>query len=403
METKKSIGEYFPGDKAIWIIVAALSFVGLIEVYSATSMLAWKYQGGNTVYYVLRHLFFLALGFLTIFGLCRLSYKNLTKVVGPLFWGSVCLLGLTLLMGSSTNDAKRWFTIPLVNISFQTSDLAKLTLMLYLAKTLSICKDSANSKRKVFVKCLIAVGATCVLILPANLSTALLIAGTSVILMVVGRIPLKWIGGMILAFAIGGIVVIGFCKLAGIHTRVDTWMSRISTFSSDDADKRNEDFQAEQAKIAVGRGGVIGQGPGNSVQRNSIPHPYSDFIFAILVEEFGIVGALAVLIAYSIFFYRCIMIVKGLDRTFPAYIVVGLALNIVLQAVSHVLVVTGIMPVTGQPLPFLSMGGTHMIFTSAAVGIILNISRYSGKTETEEVIEQYQEPEEVEDYPFIAG
>lgn len=403
METEKRFRDYFLGDGIIWGIVAFLSIVGIIEVYSATSMLAWKFQDGNTVHYMLRHLMFLVLGFLVIFGFCRLSYKNLSKAVGPLFYGSLFLLALTLLMGATTNDARRWFTIPLIGISFQTSDLAKLTLMLYLAKTLSVCKDSMNSKKLTFIKCMLAVGVTCGLIMPANLSTALLIGGTSMIVMVVGRIPIKWIGVMLLTLALGGALIIGVCKVAGIHTRLDTWVSRISTYSSDDADKKNEDFQAEQARIAIGRGGVIGEGPGNSVQRNTIPHPYSDFIFAIVVEEFGICGALAVLMAYSIFFYRCIMIVKGLDRTFPAYIVVGLSLNIVLQAVSHVLVVTGIIPVTGQPLPFLSMGGTSLIFTSAAVGIILNISRYSGKKETEEVIEQYQEPDEVEDYPFIAG
>ncbi len=403
MEKKGIFNKYLLGDPTIWLIALALCILGTVEVYSSTSMLAWHKQSGNTSYYVLRHFFFVSAGLLAMYFFCRLSYKNLTKIIPTFFWGSVVLLLLTLVLGNSTNDAKRWFTIPGTSFGFQTSDLAKLSLMLYLAKVLSTCKNTLADKRMAFIWCMVAVGVTCLLILPANLSTALLIAGTSMIVMVVGQIPFKWVGYMIAGLALFGVLTIGFCKVAGIHTRMDTWVSRITTFSSDDADRNNEDFQAAEAKIAIARGGIMGQGPGNSVQRNSIPHPYSDFIFAVIVEECGLWGAILVLGGYVIFFFRCVSIVRGLNRTFPAYIVVGLSLNIVLQAVSHVLVVSNIIPVTGQPLPLVSMGGTSILFTGVAIGIILNISRYSGQKETEQDIEQDQETEEVGDYPFIAG
>lgn len=402
MENKKLFGR-LNGDPAIWLIVLILAFLGLIEIYSSTTMLAWKEQAGDSTYYILRHMVFLTVGLCSMHFLTYLSYKNLSKVITPMFWGSVVLLGLTLMLGDSTNDAKRWLYIPGTSFQFQTSDLAKLALMLYLAKVLSTCKSDPASRRAAFFQCVLAVGMVCVLIMPANLSTALLIAGTSVLVMLVGQIPLKWIGIMVLNLSLFGVLALGFCKVAGIHTRMDTWVSRLSTYISDDADRSDEDFQAEEAKIAIARGGLLGVGPGNSLQRNSIPHPYSDFIFAIVVEECGIWGCIIVLGGYIVFLFRCISIVKGLDRTFPAFIVVGLSLNIVLQAVSHVLVVTNVLPVTGQPLPFVSMGGTSLLLNSVSVGIILNISRYSGKKETVEDIEQDQETEEVADYPFIAG
>ncbi|MCQ2249529.1 MAG: FtsW/RodA/SpoVE family cell cycle protein [Bacteroidales bacterium] len=393
----------FKGDPVIWFMVGILMLVGIVEVYSATSMLAWKEQHGNTTYYLVKHLGFVFMGFLVMVGLCRVSYKLLFKASNVGLYISVVLLFLTIFTGSSTNDARRWFTIPLIDISFQTSDLAKLTLMIYLAKVLSTCQNTLESKKLVFRKCMIAILAVCVLILPSNLSTALLIGGTSVMLMLVGQIPVKWIGIMVGGLLLAGVLFIGGCKLVGFHTRLDTWVTRITTYSSSDADKSGADYQSEQSKIALSRGGILGQGVGKSLQRNAIPHPYSDFIFAIVVEETGLMGGIVVVACYIIFFFRCVRIVKTTERTFPVFIVVGLCLNIVLQAVSHFLVVAGIVPVTGQPLPFVSMGGTSLLFNSVSIGIILNISRYAGKKETVTEIEEEPVQEEIQDFPFMAG
>ncbi len=402
-QEKSMWSRVFKGDPIIWTVVGLLMFLGILEVYSATSMLAWKEQHGNTAHYLLRHLMFVFAGIAVMIFFSRLSYKSLFKVSNLALWASVALLVLTFFMGTSTNDARRWFTIPLIGISFQTSDLAKLTLMIYIANVLSTCDNTLESKKLAFRKCLVAILAVCVLILPSNLSTALLIGGTSVIVMLVGQIPVKWIGVMVGGLLLAGILAIGVFKLAGVHTRVETWVTRIVTYSSSDADKSGADYQNEQSKLALSRGGILGQGIGKSVQRNAIPHPYSDFIYAIVVEETGWFGAFGVVICYMIFFYRCVRIVKTTERTFPAFVVVGLCLNIVLQAVSHLLVVAGVVPVTGQPLPFVSMGGTSLIFNSISLGIILNISRYAGKKETVTEIEENTEQEEIQDFPFIAG
>jgi len=404
-EQKHSIwSSVFKGDSSIWWVVAALLGLGIVEVYSATSMLAWKEQHGNTAHYLVRHVMFVFAGIITMIFFSRLSYKSLFKVSKVALWISVALLLLTLVMGTATNDAKRWFTIPLIGISFQTSDLAKLTLMIYIANMLSTCENTLESKRLAFRKCLVAILGVCMLILPSNLSTALLIGGTSVLVMLIGQIPVKWIALMVGGLLLAGVLFIGVCKMAGYHTRVETWVTRLTTYSSSDADKMGADYQSEQSKIALARGGLFGQGVGKSLQRNAIPHPYSDFIYAIVVEELGLlIGGVGVVLCFFIFFYRCVRIVKTTERTFPVFVVVGLCLNIVLQAVSHILVVSGIVPVTGQPLPFVSMGGTSLIFNSASVGIILNISRYANKKETVTEIEEDAEQEEIQDFPFVAG
>lgn len=390
------------GDRVIWIMVILLTLVSILEVYSSTSMLAYKYKEGNTVFYIFRHISFIVVGFGVMFAASRISYKSYFKIAGPFLWISVALLALTLFMGPSTNDARRWFTIPLVGISFQTSDLAKVALMVYLAKILSQSQESDEDLWEGYKKSLIAIVCVCGLVLPANFSTAFLIGATAMIVLFVGRMKLKWLGAALgIAFA-ALLLFILLMQASGTHSRVGTWSKRIETYFS--PDKNTEaNFQADQSKIAVARGGIIGKGPGASVQRNVLPHPYSDFIFAVIVEEGGLIGAIVLITIYLILFYRCIITIKNCERTFPAFLALGLTLNLVLQAVANMLVAVNITPVTGQPLPFVSMGGTSMIFTSFSVGIILNISRYSGKKEDVTEIEEEQNVEEVTDYPFIAG
>ncbi|MCQ2251839.1 MAG: FtsW/RodA/SpoVE family cell cycle protein [Bacteroidales bacterium] len=395
------IFEYLKGDRAIWLVVIFLSFISIVEVYSSTSMLAHKFQQGNTAYYAIKHLGFMLMGFGCMFFFCKFTHKTLPKVAFGFLVVSCVILLLTLITGESTNEAKRWFTIPLLGISFQPSDMAKMSLMIYLADVLSVPQQSPGDKRNTFFKCVGAIGAVCALILPANFSTAMLVGISALSVLVVARIPFKWIAFVILLAVAMFFLYVGFVKITGSNSRIGTWTKRMETFFQEG--DRQADFQSKQSKIAISIGGILGKGPGNSDQRNALPHPYSDFIFSIVAEEFGIGGCLLVIAAYLIFFFRCIMIVKNHDRPFGAYLVVGLALNVVLQALANILVATGIMPVTGQPLPFVSMGGSSMLFTSMSVGIILNVSRYSGKHEEISEIEEDQDVEEIVDYPFMAG
>ena len=401
----KKLFELLKGDRALWIVVILLSFIGVVEVFSSTATLGYKYKDGNTFFHLIKHLSFVVIGFIIMFVTSRISYKRTFKIAGPFLWFSAALLLITLFSGNDTNNARRWIEIPLVGLSFQTSDLAKLALMLYLAKTISQAKDDANEteKKNVFKQCIIAVGAICLLILPANFSTAFLVGVTSLVVLYIGRVKIKW-----LLMTVGAAVVLfGFfvavTQLSGSQSRVGTWSKRIETFFSSDSDGSGANFQTEQAKIAIASGGITGKGIGKSQQRTVLPHPYSDFIYAEIVEECGLVGAIGIVILYLVFFYRCIAIIRDSDRTYPAFVVLGFSLNIIFQAVANMLVAVHITPVTGQPLPFVSMGGTSLIFTSISTGIILNISRYAGKKETVEEIEDEMEEEELTDYPFITG
>ena len=317
----------------------------------------------------------------------------------------VAVLALTLLLGSDTNDARRWFTIPLIHISFQPSDFAKLALTLYLAKMLALAQVEPENRLSYFRKSLVAIGVVCGLVFPANFSTAVLIGVASLVMLFLGNFPTKWILATIGIGIAAMLVFVLFVKAFGVHSRVSTWTSRIETFfSSDSNGNAAKDFQAEQSIVAIGLGGLKGTGIGNGTQINSVPHPYSDFIFAAIAHEMGLGGVLGIIVCYIVLFYRCLVIVRDVGTLFPALLVMGLMMNIMLQTMSNMLVAIGFMPVTGQPLPFVSMGGTSLICTGIALGVILNISRYTGKRETVSEIEPEEaETEEIVDYPFMVG
>ena len=404
MKMKKFLA-MLKGDKIIWMAVFVLAVLGSIEVYSCTSNLAFQYQGGNMLYYPMKHLFFVLLGFVMMFVFSWVPYKHHVKYTDILFWVFVALLGITLLLGPSTNDARRWFKIPLLDISFQPSDFAKLALVLYLAKMLALAQVEAENRRKYFMRSLAAIGIVCALVFPANFSTAMLIGLASLGMLFLGNFPTKWILGVVGAGLVAMLLFVAVVKVTGTHSRLNTWVSRVETFFSDDSSKKTgSDFQARQSLVAISQGGFIGKGVGNGPQINVIPHPYSDFIFASIAHEMGIVFVIIVILAYIVMFYRCVVIVRDVGTLFPALLVMGLLMNIMLQTLSNMFVAIGLMPVTGQPLPFVSMGGTSLISTGIALGVILNVSRYSGKKETLEEIEQDEsEQEEIVDYPFMAG
>ncbi|MDR2281649.1 MAG: FtsW/RodA/SpoVE family cell cycle protein [Sphingobacterium sp.] len=378
------------GDKWIWIIVIILSGWSLLAVYSSVGTLAYK-EGKGTELYLFKHFSIVAVGLLLMYLSHKLDYKWYAGISKILMVITIPLLLYTLIFGSSVNEASRWVTIPVINQTFQTSDLAKLALITFLARMLSRKQEEIKDVKKSFVPIMGAVCAVFVLIAWANLSTAVMLFGTCVLLLLIGRISFRQIAMVTAGVAVLGIIVIS------VGPRRATYFSRIEGFfKTEEVHETNvpfqedKNYQANNAKIAIATGGMFGLGPGNSVQRNVLPHPYSDFIFAIIIEEYGTMGGVILLFLYLALMYRCIRIVTMSPRAFGAFLAAGLGFSLTIQALANMAVAVGLGPVTGVPLPLVSMGGTSILFTSVALGIILSVSRnieeLKGKEELDEVI-----------------
>lgn len=363
------------GDKYIWAIVLMLSLFSVLAVYSSTGTLAYKYRSGNTEYYLIKQLIIIGGGLVLMYFTHLINYKYFSRISQILYYLSLVLLVITLFFGTEINDARRWITLPGVNLTFQTSDLAKFALIMYLARMLSKKQEMVSSFKEGFWPTIMPVFLICTLIAPADLSSALVLFSTSVLVMFVGRIHIAYIGGL---FAIS--IVSAFMFITLLFTlpkekmpgRMTTWKSRIESFTNDDA--KEEPYQLVQSKIAIAKG-MIPRGPGNSTQRNFLPHPYSDFIFAIILEEYGLIGGGFIVFLFLSFLVRAAFIVKKVNNTFGAFLAFGLALTLVIQAMINMGVAVGILPVTGLTLPLVSMGGSSTIFVSLAFGIILSVSR----------------------------
>lgn len=363
---------YFKGDRVIWLTVMLLSIFSILAVYSSTGTLAYKYQSGNTEYYLFKHAFILLFGFGLMYLAHLVKYTAYARVSKIAILIAMPLLLLTLLMGTNLNEASRWLTLPIVNLSFQTSDLAKLALIMFVARALSRKQEVIKDFRAAFLPIMAPVLITCGLILPANFSTAAVLFSTCVILMIIGRINIKYILSLIgiALFAFGMFILIS--KVTGFEGRISTWEKRLETFVNDDG---SGSYQSQQAKIAIASGHLFGKGPGNSSQRNFLPHPYSDFIYAIIIEEYGLAGGALVVVLYLVLFYRAIKIAQASPRAFATFLAIGCAFSLTFQAMINMAVAVNLFPVTGQPLPMLSMGGTSIWFTSIGIGIILSVSR----------------------------
>ena len=367
-----TIRRYFKGDAVIWAVIILLSIFSLLTVYSATGTLAYRYQGGNTYYYIIKHASILLIGIIIIYVTHLIPYKFFSRLSQLFLIISIPLLVFTLFFGRDINQAHRFLAIPGFGLTIQPSDLAKLALIMYVARILSGKQDAIDDYKESFIPIIGPVLVVCALILPANLSTAMMVFAVCMILMFIGRIKLKYLltfsGIMIGVVALFILVSLAFNK----EGRITTWKNRIESFASGE----NEDnYQVNQAKIAVARGGLIQLRPGKSMQRNFIPHPYSDFIYAIIIEEYGFAGGLVVLILYLYLLFRAAILVRKSSRTFPAFVAMGLTLLITMQAMINMAVAVNLMPVTGQPLPMISMGGSSMLFTCLAFGVILSVSR----------------------------
>lgn len=377
------------GDRVIWGIVIILTLVSLLVVYSSTGSLAYKYSR-STESYLFKQFAFIILGVLIIYFAHRVNYTIYSRIALPLFILSVILLIYTIFFGQTLNSGTRWIKLPVINMTFQTSDLAKLALFMYLSRQLSRKQGVIKDFKKGFLPIIIPVGITCLLIAPSNLSTALLIGGTSILIMFIGRVNTKHILLTIGILLIPVIILFSVAistydkkeqRAKDIPTvfsvgRVPTWIGRIQTFMySSKGDANEKLFQINQAKIAIAKGSWFGLGPGNSQARNFLPHSYSDFIFAIILEEYGLLGGVFMVFIYLLFLYRCIRLYRKCPYAFGAFLALALSFMLVIQAIANMGVNVNLFPNTGVTLPLVSMGGSSFLFTCLSIGIILSVAR----------------------------
>ena len=367
-----AIRKYIGGDRIIWAVIIVLSLYSLLSVYSTSGILVFRNPGSSPTYYVFRHGILLIAGLFMVYLTHLVPYRYFSRLSQLLMIIVIPLLIVTLFFGEDVNQATRRLQVPLLGFTFQTSDLAKLALIVYVARLLSQKQNDIKDLKKAFLPIMVPVGIICVLIMPEDLSTALILMATCVILMYIGRIRMSYL----LLLCVAGIFVIssyaGISLLTQKENRAPTWWSRVESHF----DKETESYQVEQAKIAIASGGILGKFPGNSTQRNFLPHSYSDYIYAVIIEEYGLfLGGIPILLMYLILLYRAGVLVRKSTRTFPAFLAVGLTLGLVLQAMVHMAVAVDLLPVTGQPLPLVSMGGTSRIITCISLGIILSVSK----------------------------
>src|SRR5215217_208188 len=357
------------GDRWIWLIIILLSLISIMVVYSSTSTLAFKRGVGVEKLLLTKHVIFVLIGIAMIYVAHLLDYRYYAGISKVLMIITIPLLAYTLIFGASVNEASRWVKIPVIQLTFQTSDLAKLALITFLARMLTKKQENIKNVREAFVPIMGSVCVVFVLIAWANMSTALMLFGVSILLLIIGRISIK----QILLVCAGGFVLLLFVAFLG--PRREVYKSRINTYLHPELQNSDKTFQSDHSKIALASGGLFGKGPGNSIEKNFLPHPYSDFVFAMIIEEYGTIGGFIVVMLYLILLYRCIKIVTKAPKAFGALLAAGLGFSLSIQAFANMAVAVGLGPVTGVPLPLVSMGGTSLLFTSIAFGIILSVSK----------------------------
>ncbi|HTL83092.1 MAG TPA: FtsW/RodA/SpoVE family cell cycle protein [Bacteroidia bacterium] len=371
-----NVSGFIKGDKVIWVIVVLLSLLSLLAVYSSIVALAYKHQNGDTAAYLFKHGRLILLGLFLMFMTHRMKYVYFSRISQIMVIISVPLLLYTLLRGSNINEANRWIAI--AGLTFQTSDFAKLALIMYVARVVTQRQSELDNFKLVLLHIMLPAFIVCGLILPANFSTAALLLFTCLIIMFIGRVPLKHI------FKVIGIAIAGFALLLllghffpKLLPRVHLWEIRIEQFFAGEGEQDpDKSYQSNHAKIAIATGGLAGKGAGNSSERNFLPQAYSDFIYAIIIEEYGsIIGGCIVVLLYIILLYRAVRVATRCERTYGTLLAFGISFSLIFQALINMAVAVNLLPVTGQPLPFLSMGGTSLLFSSIAVGVILSISR----------------------------
>jgi len=389
----KNFSQRTKGDKVIWALVILLVLASLLVVYSATGSLAYKLYRGNTEVYLFKQIAFITIGMAVIYFAHKVNYTIWSKVAYFLFLISIPLLIYTLFFGVRMNEGSRWIRLPIINMTMQTSDLAKLALFMYVSRQISKRQNTIKDFKQGYLPLIIPVGLVCALIAPANLSTALLLGASCMLLFFIGRANTKH---LLMTIGIACIPIIMLIAAAmirhssgddeiaaakksssgGLFGRVDTWINRVEGFIYGSKESVDDDaYQVNQAKIAIAKGGVIGVGPGNSTQRDFLPQAYNDFIYPIIIEEYGLIGGAFILFIYLVFLWRSIRIFKRCPYAFGAFLALGLSFTLVIQAIANMAVSVNLFPVTGVTLPLVSMGGSSFLFTCFAIGIILSVAR----------------------------
>lgn len=384
----KNIFKHIKGDKTIWAVVSLLALFSFLPVYSSSSSLAYLYGDGNTLKFLLKHFAHLVLGFVILFGVHKVPYhyfKGLSVIALPIV---LILLVVTMTQGTTIEgaNASRWIRIPFVGFTFQSSTLASVVLFTYVARYLARIKDKTVTFKETLLPLWFPVFIVLALILPANFSTAAIIFSMISILVFIGGYPIKYL--LIILFA-GALFLTLFVVSAKAFpslfpNRVDTWMSRIDNFT--DGEETEADYQIDKAKAAIASGGITGLGPGKSIQKNFLPQSSSDFIYAIIVEEFGLVGSLFLMSLYMLLLFRFVIVAHKAETIFGKLLVIGVGLPIVFVALVNMAVAVEIFPVTGQTLPLISSGGSSIWMTCMAIGMVLSVSakREVVKTENQE-------------------
>jgi cell division protein FtsW len=359
------------GDKQIWMIATFLLLASILAVYSSIGSMAYRQKGGNTEYFLIEQITYVCLGFGFMWLFYRIDYRKFLQVAPYFLLITLGLLVYTLFFGHEINNAKRWIVIPLINKTMQTSDLAKLALFIYLARTLATKQDVIKDMKAAWVPLFLPITLVCAIIAPNNLSTALIIFSTSLLMLFIGRISMKFIFSLSLVVSIVGAAVFLLGLVFPNQIRTETWISRITNFLKQD----DSTFQVVQSKIAIANGGWTGLGPGHSIQKNFLPEAWSDFIYSIICEEYGLIGGIMVMILYIWLLIRCVKIVIRSPKAFGAILAMGLCLDIVINAFANICVSVQLLPATGLTLPLISKGGTSLIMYCISFGIILSVSR----------------------------
>ena len=369
---------FIQGDRIIWLVVLVLFLFSMLAVYSASGALAFKKVNGDITYYLTKQVGTTLMGIVLIFIAHKIDYKYYSRIAQILWIVSIPLLLYTMFWGTKINDASRWIRVPVIGFTFQTSDLAKLAVIMLLARILSLKQEQIDDFKKTVLPLLVVVLIPFFMIAKDNLSTSIILFFTSVFIMFIGRVAIKHIA---LLFGVSGILIGLFVVLlftlpdSMLLGRMSTWKKRIDTHFGVQSKEKIESYQETQANIAIANGGILPNGPGNSTQRNFLPEAYSDFIYAIIIEEYGLIGGIFIVFIYLLLLYRCIKIVVLAPKAFGALLAVGLGAALVLQAMINMAVAVGLFPVTGVTLPLVSMGGSSVFFTSIALGIILSVSK----------------------------
>jgi cell division protein FtsW len=384
------------GDKAIWGIIALLALAGCLVVYSSSSSLAMRH-GSSTFGYLVKQIMYIGIGIFIVFSLHKINYNFYARIAKVFYWFAVLLLIYTMFFGTQINEGVRWVKIPIIGLTFQSSDVARVALFIYMSLILSKRQNNIKDFKEGFLFVFAHIALICILVAPSNLSNAALLFITSFVVLFFARVNKKYLLGV----ALLGVLVAGIaCGIASHYydketkkqkdlpafleiSRIPTWIGRIQTFMFGEADVNSSKvYQINQAKIAIAKGGFLGKGPGQSEQSKFLPHCYSDFIFAIIVEEYGMLGAFVILALYAALFIRCIKIFKRSPYAFGALLAVALGFMLVVQAFAHAAVAVNLVPNTGVTLPLISMGGSSIMFTCVALGIILSVARNVQSLET---------------------